>query len=38
MAIFQPAEVALECVVEPSVNLWLKTIDGVEIDLEEETS
>jgi hypothetical protein len=22
--------------VEPSVNLWLKTIDGVEIDAEEE--
>lgn len=23
--------------VEPSVNLWLKTIDGVELDVEEET-
>jgi hypothetical protein len=22
--------------VEPSVNLWLKTIDGIEIDAEEE--
>ena len=23
--------------VEPSVNLWLKTIDGVELDVEEDT-